>query len=44
LVFGYAILFPGELPGFDFFGSFPLSGTGSALDVYAGWKVAQHFK
>ncbi len=25
-------------------GSFFLSGVGSIVGVYAGWKVAQHFK
>jgi hypothetical protein len=25
-------------------GSFLLSGVGSILGVYVGWKVAQHFK
>ena len=27
--------------GFEFFGSFLLSGIGSVLGVYGGWKVAQ---
>jgi len=31
----------GELLGFDFFGSFMLSGLGSIIGVWAGWKVAQ---
>lgn len=25
-------------------GSFVLSGVGSIIGVYAGWKVAQHYK
>jgi len=27
--------------GFEFFGSFLLSGIGSVLGVYGGWKLAQ---
>ena len=32
--------------GMDTFslGSFVLSGIGSMIGVYAGWKVAQHYK
>ena len=32
--------------GMDTFslGSFVLSGVGSLVGVYAGWKVAQHYK
>ena len=31
----------GELLGFEFFGCFMLSGLGSILGVWLGWKVAQ---
>lgn len=31
----------GEQFGFDFFGNFMLSGVGSILGVYAGWKLAR---
>jgi uncharacterized membrane protein YfcA len=31
----------GDLAGFDFFGSFLLSGVGSVIGVYAGWKLAK---
>jgi hypothetical protein len=30
--------------GFDFLWCFVLSGVGSLVGVYAGWKVAQHYK
>lgn len=30
-----------SLLGFEFFGSFLLSGVGSLIGVYAGWKLAQ---
>ena len=31
----------GDFVGFDFLGSFLLSGVGSILGVYAGWKLAR---
>lgn len=40
LAFGYA----GDALGMSFLWSFILSGVGSVLGVYAGWKIAQHFK
>jgi hypothetical protein len=43
-VLGYAGWFLGGALGFGFFGSFVLSGLGSILGVWAGWKVAQRFK
>jgi len=43
-VLGYAFWYLGELLGFEFFGCFLLSGAGSVLGVYAGWKIAQHFR
>jgi hypothetical protein len=30
--------------GLGFMGCFFVSGIGSILGVYAGWKVAQHYK
>lgn len=33
----------GELVGFEFFGCFMLSGVGSIVGVWVGWKVAQRF-
>ena len=38
--FGYA----GDALGLSFFWSFMLSGVGGVLGVYAGWKVAQHYR
>ena len=43
-VFSYAFWYVGDLLGFSFFGSFLLSGVGSVVGVWLGWKVAQHFK
>lgn len=43
-VFSYAFWYLGELLKFDFFGCFLLSGVGSVLGVYLGWKLAQRFK
>jgi len=40
LVFGYA----GDALGFSFLWSFILSGIGSVVGVYAGWKIAQRYK
>ena len=34
----------GGLLGFEFFGCFMLSGLGSIVGVWAGWKVGQHFQ
>ncbi len=31
----------GQLLGMEFFGCFMLSGVGSVLGVWAGWKLAQ---
>lgn len=33
--------YAGELVGFQFFGCFLLSGLGSMVGVWAGWKIAQ---
>jgi len=40
----YAFWYLGALVGFGFVGCFMLSGVGSIVGVYAGWKVAQHYK
>ncbi len=40
-VVGYGFWWLGGLLGFEFFGCFLLSGVGSVLGVWAGWKVAQ---
>ena len=39
-VFGYA----GDVLGMSFMWSFILSGVGSVLGVYAGWKIALRYK
>lgn len=44
IVFGCAFWYLGELLGFEFFGCFLLSGAGSVVGVWLGWKVAQRFK
>lgn len=38
---GYVVWWAGEQLGFEFFVNFLLSGVGSILGVYAGWKLAQ---
>jgi len=43
-ILSYAFWYLGELLGLEFFGCFLLSSVGSVLGVYAGWKVAQHFR
>jgi hypothetical protein len=43
-VFSYAGWGLGEWLGLGFGWSFVLSGIGSIVGVYAGWKVAQHYK
>jgi hypothetical protein len=44
LVGGYAFWYLGDALGFSFMASFVLSGVGSVVGVYAGWKLAQHYK
>jgi hypothetical protein len=39
-LFGYV----GDRLGMSFFWSFLLSGIGSVVGVYAGWKIANHYK
>lgn len=43
VVVGYAGWFLGAALGLEFFGCFLLSGLGSMLGVWVGWKVAQKF-
>ena len=40
-VLSYAFWYLGERVGFEFFGCFLLSGVGSVLGVWLGWKVAK---
>jgi hypothetical protein len=42
-VAGYAGWFLGEWLGLGFGGCFLLSGVGSVVGVYLGWKVARKF-
>jgi hypothetical protein len=41
---GYAFWALGDALGFSFMGSFLLSGVGSLVGVYAGWKLARRFE
>jgi hypothetical protein len=43
-IFGYAFWYLGQLLGLEFFGCFLLSGVGSIVGVFAGWKVAERYK
>ena len=43
-IFSYAFWALGELCGFSFFVNFLLSGVGSIVGVYAGWKLAERLK
>jgi hypothetical protein len=43
-VFGYAGWFLGELLNFEFLGCFLISGVGSLVGVWAGWKIAQRYR
>jgi len=40
-IVGYVFWYLGELVGLGFFGCFLLSGVGSVLGVWLGWKLAQ---
>lgn len=42
-VVGTLFWYLGEWLGLEFFGCFLLSGLGSIIGVWAGWKVAQRF-
>ncbi len=37
----YAGWYAGSLMGFEFLGDFIVSGVGSIVGVYGGWKLAQ---
>ncbi len=41
---GYGFWFIGDLCGLGFFANFFLSGLGSVVGVWAGWKLAQKFE
>jgi len=43
-LFSYGFWFLGDAAGLDFLWSFLLSGVGSVVGVFVGWKVAQRFK
>jgi hypothetical protein len=43
-VLGYAGWYVGELLGFEFMGCFLVSGVGSVVGVWAGWKLARRFE
>lgn len=43
-VVGYAGWYLGERLGFEFFGCFMLSGVGSVLGVWLGWKLGRRFE
>lgn len=40
-IMGYAGWFAGEFVGFDFLGCFIVSGLGSILGVWLGWKLSR---
>ena len=39
-----AFWYLGETVGLEFFGCFLLSGLGSVVGVWLGWKVGKHFE
>jgi uncharacterized membrane protein YfcA len=41
---GYLFWYLGERLGLEFVGCFLLSGLGSVVGVFAGWKLAQRFR
>jgi uncharacterized membrane protein YfcA len=43
-VCSYAFWALGDALGFSFFGSFMLSGLGSIVGVYLGWRLAQRLE
>ncbi len=43
-VMGYAGWYAGDALGFEFMGSFLLSGVGSILGVWLGWKFSRRFE
>lgn len=44
VIFSYGFWALGEWLGFSFFVNFLLSGAGSVVGVWLGWKAAQRFK
>ena len=40
-ILSYVFWYLGDLAGLGFFGSFLLSGLGSIVGVYLGWKLGQ---
>jgi hypothetical protein len=40
-IFSYGFWYLGAAVGMSFFWSFNLSGVGSIVGVYVGWKIAQ---
>jgi hypothetical protein len=44
VVGGYAFWALGDALGFSFLASFVLSGVGSLVGVYAGWKLARRLE
>lgn len=44
MIFGWLGWFSGEAIGLEFLGCFLLSGVGSVLGVYVGWKIAQRYR
>ena len=44
LVGGYGAWFLGEQAGLEFFGCFLVSGVGSLLGVWLGWKLGRRFE
>ena len=42
-IVGYVGWYLGELAGLGFVGCFLLSGAGSIIGVWAGWKIARKF-
>jgi len=41
---GFVFGFLGDAAGLSFLWSFVLSGVGSVLGVYFGWKIGHHYK
>ena len=44
LVGGYVGWWLGTALGFEFLGAFFVSGAGSIIGVWLGWKLARHFE
>jgi len=44
MVLGYAGWYLGDLLGFEFFSCFLISGMGSIIGVWLGWKLAQRLE